>query len=362
MECRKILHVDMDAFFAAVEQRNDPSLKGKPVIVGGSPGKRGVVAACSYEARRYGIHSAMASSVAARLCPHAVFLRGNFEEYASISRQVRELFSSFTSMVEPMSLDEAYLDVTENKTGETSATKIAQRIRAAILETTQLTASAGVSYNKFLAKSASDYRKPDGITVVTPDAAIRFIDALPIGKFYGIGKVTEKKMLRLGIRKGGDLRRFSRDDLVRLFGKAGEYFHMISRGIDNRPVEPRHEIKSVGREVTLPRDLHALEEIESVIGGIAESVSDAMREGRHKGRTVTLKIRYDDFTTISRSATIATPFRDENELFMHARSLLRKTEVGLRKVRLVGISISNIECGMERQLLLPFGEEMTCLT
>ncbi len=362
MECRKIIHVDMDAFFAAVEQRNDPSLKGKPVIVGGAPGKRGVVAACSYEARRYGIHSAMSSSVAARLCPHAIFLPGNFDEYVRVSRQIRDIFHRYTDLVEPMSLDEAYLDVTMNMRGEASATNIARRVRADILEATRLTASAGVSYNKFLAKAASDYRKPDGITVVSPDKAIWFIDLLPIGKFHGIGRATEKKMLSMGIRCGADLRRMPRVDLVRIFGKAGEYYHMISMGIDNRPVETHHDRKSVGREVTLPYDLHAIEEIESVIDGIAGGVMEATRAGRHLGRTVTLKVRYSDFTTITRSITLDGPCHDQHELFMHARNLLRRTEAGFRKVRLVGISISNIENSIERQLQLPFHNVNACVT
>ena len=357
MNQRKIIHVDMDAFFASVEQRNDPSLKGRPVIVGGDPRKRGVVAACSYEARRYGIRSAMASSLAARLCPHAVFLRGNFDEYAAVSRRIRELFLGRTDLVEPMSLDEAYLDVTRQCQDGTTATSIAREIRSEIRETTGLSASAGVSYNKFLAKMASDHRKPDGLTVIPPDAALPFIDMLPVGKFFGIGKVTEQKLLRLGIRTGADLRRIPRDDLVRFFGKPGEYYHMICHGIDDRPVEPLRERKSVGREVTFPDDIRDMDAIVSLIAGIASSVAESIHAERFMGRTVTLKVRYDDFTTVTRCVTADLPCRDEETIYNHARALLRRTEAGARKIRLLGIGVSNCGVESEGQLLLPFGRD-----
>ncbi len=221
----------MDAFYAAVEQRNNPQLRGKPVIVGGDPKSRGVVAACSYEARKYGIHSAMASSIAYRLCPHAIFVNGHFDEYIAVSDQIRSIFNEYTELVEPLSLDEAYLDVTENNRNCASATILAREIRKRIVDETRLTASAGVSFNKFLAKVASDFRKPDGLTVITPDAADEFIDRLPIGKFHGIGKVTEKRMKELGIHTGADLKIMRLDDLVTLFGKVGGYFYRIAHGL-----------------------------------------------------------------------------------------------------------------------------------
>ncbi len=358
MEFRKIIHIDMDAFFASVEQRNNPALRGKPVIVGGKPGKRGVVAACSYEARRYGIHSAMASTVAARLCPGAIFVHGNFDEYAAVSGQIRDIFHRYTDLVEPMSLDEAYLDVTVNRAGSPSATNIAREIRAAIYDSTRLTASAGVSYNKFLAKAASDYRKPNGITVVTPQLASEFIDRLPIGNFYGIGKVTEKKMLQIGVRNGSDLKKISRVDLVRLFGKSGDYYYLIAHGLDERPVEPYSERKSMGREVTLEHDLYDMGAILAVLDTLSLSVARSLDKGGYRGRTITLKIRYDDFTTVSRSATLDEPCVDAEMIFMQSGNLIRKTEAGSRKVRLIGISLSNFKDddrqGVDRQLLLPF--------
>ncbi len=252
---RKIIHIDMDAFFASVEQLDQPELRGRPVIVGGEPGGRGVVAACSYEARVFGVHSAMPAGRAAQLCPRAVFLRPRMDRYREVSHQIMALFHRYTPLVEPLSVDEAFLDVTENLLGEPSATRLAQAIRTDIHATTGLTASAGVSCNKFLAKVASGRQKPDGLTVIPPGQAAAFIKALPIGKFYGVGRVTEEKMHSNGIRTGADLLRFTEAELVTLFGKAGRFFFEIARGRDTRPVEPVRVRKSVGAETTLAEDI-----------------------------------------------------------------------------------------------------------
>jgi DNA polymerase-4 len=358
MELRKIIHVDMDAFYASVEQRNNPSLKGKPVIVGGDPHSRGVVAACSYEARKYGIHSAMASSIAYRLCPHAIFIHGHFDEYSAASEQIHDIFLGYTDLVEPLSLDEAYLDVTENKVHCLSATWIAREIRKKIFEQTQLTASAGVSYCKFLAKVASDYRKPDSLTVITPDEADEFIDRLPIGKFYGIGKVTEKKMLQLGIRTGSDLKKIPREDLIKLFGRVGDYYYDIAHGQDDRPVEPEYIRKSIGKEITLEQDIDDLDSMTEILKSLAERVALSLENHESMGRTITLKVKYADFTCVSRSITVDAPCDDRDIILMHAKNLLSKTEAGLKKVRLLGISLSNLDAeesaSDEKQLIIPF--------
>ncbi len=311
------------------------------MIVGGDPKSRGVVAACSYEARKYGIHSAMASSTAYRLCPHAVFINGHFDDYIEVSEQIRAIFNEYTDLVEPLSLDEAYLDVTENRLNCPSATIIAREIRKRILSETRLTASAGVSFNKFLAKVASDFRKPDGLTVVTPDIAGDFIDRLPIGKFYGIGKVTEKRMKDIGINTGADLKSMRLDDLVRLFGKAGEYYHDIAHGLDDRPVEPNYVRKSIGKETTLESDIDDMEAIKSVLKSLARRVAEYLGDNDRKGRTVTLKIKYADFTSITRSVTLGAPLDSADMILMHAESLLSKTEAGTKKIRLLGISVSS---------------------
>jgi len=241
----------MDAYYASVEQRDRPEFKGKPVIVGGDPKSRGVVAACSYEARKFGIHSAMASSTAYRLCPDAVFIRPRFDMYRAVSTQIREIFYEYTDLVEPLSLDEAFLDVTENYKGMPSATIIAKEIKREIYRRTGgLTASAGISFNKFLAKVASDINKPDGITVITPEMADEFIDRLPIRKFFGVGKVTEEKMLNLGIKTGADLKQYRKEQLIQLFGKSGNYFYDIAHGLDDRPVQPNRIRKSMGKETS----------------------------------------------------------------------------------------------------------------
>jgi DNA polymerase-4 len=338
---RKIIHIDMDAFYASVEQRDRPELKGKPVIVGGDPNSRGVVATCSYEARKFGVHSAMASSMAYRLCPQAIFVRPRFDVYRTVSEQIREIFYRYTDLVEPLSLDEAYLDVTENKKGIPYAADLAREILKQIREETGLTASAGVSFNKFLAKVASDIHKPNGFTVVTPKNADRFIDCLPIRKFYGVGKVTEQKMLEMGIKTGADLKKKSREELVQHFGKAGHFYYDIAHGKDDRPVNPHQERKSIGQEQTLSRDIDDRQEMLEILGKCAEGIEEYMKDKAIKGRTVTLKIKYYDFKSITRSITVPEPLCEASAIMKYIPGLLEKTEAGKIKVRLLGVSVSN---------------------
>jgi len=333
----------MDAFFAAVEQRNHPEYRGKPVVVGGRPDSRGVVSTCSYEARKYGIHSAMPSARAYKLCPHAIFVCDhNFSDYKEVSSQIREIFYDYTDLVEPLSLDEAYLDVTENRKNNPSASLLAQEIRARIKEKTQLTASAGVSYNKFIAKVASDYRKPDGITVVTPAEAIGFITKLPIRKFWGVGKVTEKKMISLGIKTGADLQKYELYELIELFGKAGPYYYNIARGIDGRQVEPNHTRKSIGRETTLKQDITDTAEIHRILKEIADDIEKTMTQHEAYASTATLKMKFYDFQSITRSVTSPRTFCGSNEIINHIRTLIPKTEAGRKPLRLLGISLSGL--------------------
>jgi DNA polymerase-4 len=357
---RKIIHIDMDAFYASVEQRDRPELKGKPVIVGGDPNSRGVVAACSYEARKFGIHSAMPSSRAYKLCPHAVFLRPRFDVYRSVSNDIREIFQEYTDIVEPLSLDEAFLDVTKNKRGITSATLIAQEILKKIYEKTgQLTASAGVSFNKFLAKVASDFNKPNGITVITPDDATDFIDKLPIRKFFGVGKVTEEKMHNLGIETGVDLKRMEKERLINIFGKAGNYFYNIAQGIDNRPVETEWIRKSIGKETTFSEDIDDKEQMIEILTQLAVKIENILKRDGREGMTVTLKVKYFDFQSITRRITVSEPIAGADIIMKYVPSLLDNTEAGMKKVRLLGISISNFtdeSCKVRKciQLPLPF--------
>ena len=338
---RKIIHVDMDAFYASIEQRGRPELQGKPVIVGGDPDGRGVVSTCSYEARRFGVHSAMSSAKARRLCPEAVFLKPRFEVYKSVSDQVRELFCEYTDLVEPLSLDEAYLDVTQNKKGMIYATTVAREILKRIWEETRLTASAGVSFNKFLAKVASDMKKPAGITVVTPQQADEFTDRLPIRKFFGIGGVTEKRMLDMGIRIGADLKKKDRAQLIHHFGKTGGYFYDIAHGEDERPVNPTRIRKSIGKETTLKEDTDDRETMLTILEKIALQIEELMAMRNLSGQTITLKIKYHDFERITRSTTVPEPVRNTNEIMRHVRLLFDNTEAGRRKVRLLGVTISN---------------------
>jgi len=357
---RKIIHIDMDAFYASVEQRDRPELKGQPVIVGGDPQSRGVVAACSYEARSFGIHSAMPARQAYKRCPQAVFLKPRFEVYKAVSTQIRSVFHEYTDIVEPLSLDEAFLDVTANTNGASSATLIAQAILKAIYDRTgQLTASAGVSFNKFLAKVASDYQKPRGLTVITPNQACYFIDRLPIRKFFGVGKVTEQKMHRLGIMTGADLKKLDREKLIAAFGKAGSYFYDIANCNDNRPVRPHRKRKSIGSETTMPYDVIDKTLIIDILKKIAFKVEERLRQSGHQGITVTLKVKYFDFKCITRSMTVTEPLMDSKVIIKYIRLLLRDTEVGLKKVRLLGITVSNFngECIKKlryTQIPLPF--------
>lgn len=356
---RKIIHIDMDAFYASVEQRDRPELRGKPVIVGGDPRKRGVVAACSYEARRFGIHSAMPGKTAFRRCPHAVFLRPRFEVYRAVSAQIREIFYQYSDLVEPLSLDEAFLDVTVNKKACPSATRIAQAIREKIRRKTGLTASAGVSFNKFLAKTASDINKPDGITVIRPEDADAFIDRLPIRKFFGVGKATEKKMCRLGIYRGADLKKYPKADLIRFFGKAGNYFHDIAHGLDERPVNPERIRKSLGKESTLAEDTDDISLMLEILDELAEKITALAQQHHLRGYTLTLKVKYADFQTVTRSITCASPFSEKEKMMSYAKNLLKCTGAGKKKVRLLGLGISNFpgESGIAEkfvQLPLPF--------
>ena len=357
---RKIIHIDMDAFFASVEQRDRPELQGRPVIVGGDTKGRGVVAACSYEARAFGVHSAMACSRAQRLCPGAVFLPPRMAQYQLVSREVMALFSQYTSLVEPLSVDEAFLDVTRNHQGEPSATRIAQALRHTIREATGLTASAGVSYNKFLAKIASGHNKPDGITVIPPERAQAFIAALPVGKFYGVGGVTERKMRGLGIRTGGDLLRFSRQQLVALFGKTGLFFYDIARGRDSRPVESTRVRKSIGTETTFAEDIGELAQVVAIVSDLVQQVAMILEKKKTGGRTLSLKVRYSDFTTITRSCTTPWGFFTAADMLAQLPRLLTATEAGRRKIRLLGVTVSKLFNEEERstlrlrQLPLPF--------
>jgi DNA polymerase IV len=325
-----------------VEQRDNPLLQGKPVAVGGS-GARGVVAAASYEARKFGVKSALSSQVAKRRCPDLIFVKPRFEVYKAVSLQIREIFHEYTDLVEPLSLDEAYLDVTEIKKGKPSATLIAREIKDRIKEETGLTASAGVSYNKFLAKIASDFKKPNGLYVITPDLAIDFIDNLEVGKFHGIGKVTARKLHEEGIYFGRDLRKLDRYELIRQFGKAGNYYYDIVRGIDERLVEPAHERKSLGAENTFEADLFTLEEMERELENIADIVWRRFERAGVRGRTLTLKIKFADFEQITRSKTNFKPFISQQMMLDEGIHLL-KTEWPFEKgIRLMGLTLSNFE-------------------
>ncbi|MCD6181524.1 MAG: DNA polymerase IV [Candidatus Cloacimonetes bacterium] len=357
MSCRKIIHVDMDAFFAAVEMRDHPEYRGKPLIVGGKPDSRGVVSTCNYEARKYGIHSAMPSSQAYRLCPQALFVRGNFDAYREVSQQVREIFYQYTDLVEPVSIDEAYLDVTENIPGIASATEIARQIRARIREKTKLTASAGVSYCKFLAKVASDFNKPDGICVITPSQAEDFLAKLPVGKFHGIGKVSERKLRNLGIKTGADLKRWELKDLLKHFGKAGCYYYNIVRGIDDRPVRTSWTRKSIGMERTYATDVADMEEMKQSLEKIGKKLSDSMAKKGIRARTITLKIKYDNFQLNTRALSFPEPTRDAKIISHSAAKLLEKHLGTDRSVRLLGISMSHLhreEVSCDIQMIFDF--------
>ena len=345
---RKIIHIDMDAFFASVEQRDNPALAGRPIAVGRSS-ERGVVAAASYEARRYGVRSAMPSVTAKRKCPDLIFVPHRMDVYKAVSRQIHKVFKRYTNLIEPLSLDEAYLDVTENKPGLASATEVAATIKLDILQETGLTASAGVSINKFLAKIASDMDKPDGLFVIRPADAQAFIDALPIEKFFGIGRVTAGRMRALGIRDGASLKAMDPNELVRHFGKAGHYFFEVANGRDSRPVITRRTRKSVGAERTFAADLTRFDDMLESLQAIAQEVGRRLMQQDQQGRTVTLKIKFSDFRQITRSQTRYDPISAADEIIDTVRPLLTTAFRDGMRVRLLGISLSNLESGRLEQ-------------
>lgn len=332
----------MDAFFASIEQRDNPELRGKPVAVGGDS-DRGVVAAASYEARKFGVRSALSSRVAAKKCPELIFVRPRFEAYKAVSKQIQEIFYMYTDLVEPLSLDEAFLDVTYSKLGPPSATLIAKEIKARIKEETGLIASAGVSYNKFLAKIASDMDKPDGLYIIHPKDAIEFIEKLEVKKFFGVGKVTAKKLNEIGVWFGKELKLIDKMELGRLFGKAGSYYYDIARGIDNRPVTPSRQRKSVGAENTFSSDLYLTDQLLQEIKNIAKTLWGRIERSGKLGRTLTLKIKFADFEQITRSKTFPIFITTQAEIFSEAKSLLRKVEPLQKGVRLLGLTVSNFE-------------------
>jgi DNA polymerase IV len=345
---RRILHIDMDAFYASVEQRDDPSLKGRPVAVGGSPEGRGVVAAASYEARAFGVHSAMSMARAIRLCPSLVIVRPDFQKYRAASDSVFSIFREATPLVEPLSLDEAYLDVTENAWGETLATTVARRVKARILEETRLTASAGVAPNKFLAKVASGWKKPDGLTVISPERVEPFLQQLPVDALWGVGPVTAKKLRARGIERLVDVRTIDVQVLREAVGSMADWLRQLSHGIDERPVTPHREAKSSGSENTYPEDLTDVEVIRGEIGEMAAHAVGWLSRKSLFARTVTIKVRYADFTTITRSHT-AAPTRDEQDIAARAVALLSKTDAGRRPVRLLGVSVHNLSADLDQE-------------
>lgn len=338
---RKIIHIDMDAFYASVEQRDFPELRGKALAVGGSPDGRGVVATASYEARKYGVRSAMSSRQALQLCPHLLFTRPRFDVYRDISQHIRSIFSRYTDIIEPLSLDEAFLDVTVDKLNIGSAIDIAKAIKQAIRDELQLTASAGVSINKFVAKIASDYQKPDGLTFIGPSKIIPFLESLPIEKFFGVGKVTAQKMKAKGIHYGVDLKRFSEVELTQDFGKSGRFFYNMVRSQDDRPVRPHRIVKSISVEDTFETDIYLLEHLLEELQVLAEKLHRRVTAKQKSGRTVTIKVKYADFSQVTRSATQPFYLDSYDDIYTTARQLLEKVNLEDKKVRLLGVGLSN---------------------
>ncbi|MFB6454267.1 DNA polymerase IV [Chitinophaga sp. Hz27] len=339
---RKIIHIDMDAFYASVEQRDNPMYQGKAIAVGGSPeGRGGVVATASYEARKFGVRSAMPSKRALQLCPHIIFVKPRFDAYKEVSRKIREIFSRYTDIIEPLSLDEAYLDVTVDKPQIGSAIEIAKQIKQAIRDELQLTASAGVSINKFVAKIASDLQKPDGLTFIGPSAIETFMEQLPVEKFHGVGRVTADKMKKMGLYTGADLKKLTEAQLTQYFGKVGGFYYRIVRGIDDRPVQPHRETKSVGAEDTFPEDLTEIAAMHEELTKIATTVVGRLERHQLKGRTVTLKIKYNDFKQITRNQSFPYPLNDFQTILDTAKQLLGATSPGEHPIRLLGITVSN---------------------
>ena len=332
----------MDAFYASVEQRDFPEYRGKPLVVGGLPeGRGGVVATASYEARKFGIRSAMPSKQALKLCPEVLFVRPRFDAYKEVSQKIRAIFGRYTDLIEPLSLDEAYLDVTVDKLGVGSAIEIAKQIKNAIRDELQLTASAGVSINKFVAKTASDINKPDGLTFIGPSAVPGFMEKLPVEKFFGVGKVTAQKMKNMGLHTGADLKNLTETELIKHFGKQGRFYFQIVRGIDDRVVQPHRETKSLAAEDTFAYDLTSLDEMELELDKIAKTVANRLSKYSLLGRTITLKIKYSDFKQITRNQSFNLAIGDVETLSATAKKLLNSTFAEGQKIRLLGISVSN---------------------
>ena len=342
MTLRKILHVDMDAFYASVEQRDDPSLRGRPVAVGGRPDSRGVVCAASYEARKFGVRSAIPMSRAVRLCPELVILPPNFPKYGEVSRQVFEIFRTVTPLVEPLSLDEAYLDVTENAWGEPLGVEVARRLKTQIREQTLLTASAGVAPNKFLAKIASGWNKPDGLTVISPDRIERFLQEQPVDALWGVGPKTAARLRAAGIQRLVDVRTAPEEVLQQAVGSWAGGLRRLSHGEDDRAVEPNRERKSVGSETTYAKDIAEIERVREEVAGLAEHTAKILGRKSLFARTVVLKLRYANFKTVTRSHTEDPPTRDAEGIAARALALLEKTEAGRTPVRLLGVSVHGL--------------------
>ena len=340
---RRILHIDMDAFYASVEQRDNPSLRGRPVAVGGDPTVRGVVAAASYEARKFGVRSAIPMSRAVRLCPSLVIVRPDFHKYRSVSQQVFAIFKEVTPLVEGLSLDEAYLDVTENSFNEPLGVTVARRIKERIKEVTHLTASAGVAPNKFLAKIASGWKKPDGLTVVAPERIERFLQGLPVDALWGVGPVTAARLRERGIEKLVDVRGRTAEELTEIVGMHAQWLIDLAHGRDDRAVEPNRPSKSAGSEETYATDIESLEEVKREIDQLARGVAEWLVKNSIKARTVTIKVRYSDFTTITRSQSSAEYSNDADNIAIRAIKLLEKTEAGHRPIRLLGVSAHNFD-------------------
>ena len=340
MNQRKIIHIDMDAFYASVEQRDHPELRGKPIAVGHAD-ERGVVATASYEARRFGVRSAMSSVKAMRLCPELVFVEGRMEVYKGVSAQIHDIFHEYTDLVEPLSLDEAFLDVTENKKGMPLAVDIAVEIKRRICEELHLVASAGISYNKFLAKIASDYRKPDGLCTIHPSQALDFIARLPIESFWGVGKVTAAKMHAMGIHNGALLRSYSKGGLLGAFGKMGGLYYEFARGIDERPVVAERVRKSVGCERTLEKDISRHSLLVVNLYQLTLELTERLKRHDFQGNTLTIKVKFSDFTQVTRSRTVEYVLRRKSQILPLAKALLAEVEVDALPVRLLGLSVSN---------------------
>jgi len=351
-----ILHIDMDAFYASVEQRDDPSLLGKPVVVGGSAEGRGVVAASSYEARKFGIYSAMSAYRAKQLCPHAIFIRPRIDYYAAVSQQLRQIFEEFTPLIEPLSLDEAFLDVTGSESLLGSAVQMGQQIKTLVQKRLQLTASVGVAPNKFLAKIASDLEKPNGFVVVLPDQIQSFLDPLPVGRIWGVGKVTSQVFKRFAISTIGQLRQLSRETLYDLFGSSGEHYWKLSHGIDTRPVVPDREAKSISNETTFAEDIRDIDDLKARLVTLVEKVGRRLRNHNRMGRTIELKVRFSDFKSLTRSLSLGSPTNITNELLAAGLELLsNRLPKNHLPVRLIGFGVTNLDQSGAIQMQL-FGE------